>query len=253
MASAGRGTATTASGSPSGCRPARGPRPRLRGPGGGAAGLGPRKMEARDANLVGGALTAAPPSSTSSWCSGRSRGSDARRRRSADSTSARVAHPGGGVHGACGDNAARAALLHDRCTGWCRVGRRPPVLSRLSAPGQDPGPCEPVRGSPTVVPLAALLHLYDLLVVELPGDVARDRHDLAPLLAAVTRAASLDRSCSSRGAAGARGWWRPAGRAGPPPRVPPTRARRAPRGRPWRRARRGAPRRRGCAPAAGRA
>lgn len=34
------------------------------------------------------------------------------------------AHPGGGVHGACGDNAARAAIAHDR---WTRLvpGRRP--------------------------------------------------------------------------------------------------------------------------------
>ena len=31
------------------------------------------------------------------------------------------AHPGGGVHGAPGANAARAALFHDRL----RVGRRP--------------------------------------------------------------------------------------------------------------------------------
>jgi phytoene dehydrogenase-like protein len=28
------------------------------------------------------------------------------------------AHPGGGVHGACGSNAARAAVLHDRLTPW---------------------------------------------------------------------------------------------------------------------------------------
>jgi phytoene dehydrogenase-like protein len=37
------------------------------------------------------------------------------------------AHPGGGVHGACGANAARAALLHDRAAAL-RPGR---VLARF--------------------------------------------------------------------------------------------------------------------------
>jgi phytoene dehydrogenase-like protein len=36
------------------------------------------------------------------------------------------AHPGGGVHGACGSNAARAALLHDR------VGRATAPLRRVA-------------------------------------------------------------------------------------------------------------------------
>jgi phytoene dehydrogenase-like protein len=77
--------------------------------------LGPRELEARDANLIGGAINggtgqlhqqlvfrpvpglgrAETPVRALYLCSA-------------------AAHPGGGVHGAPGDNAARAALAHDR-------------------------------------------------------------------------------------------------------------------------------------------
>jgi phytoene dehydrogenase-like protein len=42
------------------------------------------------------------------------------------------AHPGGGVHGACGANAARAALAHDRIA---RIGRLRPGRRRTDATG----------------------------------------------------------------------------------------------------------------------
>ena len=65
--------------------------------------------------------TAVPRSCTSSWCSGRCQAWGGPRRRSAGCTSASAsAHPGGGVHGAPGNNAARAALAHRRL----RFGRR---------------------------------------------------------------------------------------------------------------------------------
>ncbi len=82
--------------------------------------LGPREMQQRNANLVGGALgggTAALHQElifrpTTGWgraetpIGGLFLGSSS-------------AHPGGGVHGACGANAARAALFHARF-GWGR-------------------------------------------------------------------------------------------------------------------------------------
>ena len=77
--------------------------------------LGPRELEARNANLIGGAIN----------------GGTARLRQElvlrpvpglgrAETGIAGLylgsasAHPGGGVHGAAGMNAARAALAHDR-------------------------------------------------------------------------------------------------------------------------------------------
>ena len=49
--------------------------------------LTPCSFEAENANLVGGAPAAAPPSSTNNWCSGRSRDSAARRHPSRDCSS----------------------------------------------------------------------------------------------------------------------------------------------------------------------
>jgi phytoene dehydrogenase-like protein len=84
--------------------------------------LGPRELEARNANLIGGAVNGGTAQlhqelvfrpvpglgRAETGVAGLYLGSAA-------------AHPGGGVHGAPGSNAARAAILHDRL----RVGRRP--------------------------------------------------------------------------------------------------------------------------------
>ena len=77
--------------------------------------LGPREFEARDANLVGGALNGGTAQLHQQLVfrpvPGLGRAETPIRRLFLGSASA---HPGGGVHGACGDNAARAALFHAR-------------------------------------------------------------------------------------------------------------------------------------------
>jgi phytoene dehydrogenase-like protein len=87
--------------------------------------LGPREMEARDANLVGGAVNGGTANLhqqlvfrpvPSSW--GR-----AESRIGGLYLASASAHPGGGVHGAPGMNAARAALSHHRVRSLVRKGR----------------------------------------------------------------------------------------------------------------------------------
>ncbi|PUA80201.1 FAD-dependent oxidoreductase [Nocardioides currus] len=77
--------------------------------------LGPRELEARDANLVGGALNGGTAQLHQQLVfrpvPGLGRAETPVRGLYLGSASA---HPGGGVHGACGDNAARAALAHAR-------------------------------------------------------------------------------------------------------------------------------------------
>ena len=84
--------------------------------------LGPREMEARNANLVGGALNGGTAQLHQQLVfrpvPGLGRAETPVRGLYLGSASA---HPGGGVHGACGDNAARAALLHDRVGRVARV------------------------------------------------------------------------------------------------------------------------------------
>jgi phytoene dehydrogenase-like protein len=87
--------------------------------------LGPREMEARDANLVGGAVNGGTANLhqqlvfrpvPSSW--GR-----AETRIGGLYLASASAHPGGGVHGAPGINAARAALAHHRLRAVTRRSR----------------------------------------------------------------------------------------------------------------------------------
>lgn len=83
--------------------------------------LGPRELEARNANLIGGAVNGGTAQLHQQLVlrpvpgAGRAETGIAGLYLASAS-----AHPGGGVHGACGMNAARAALAHDR---W-RLARR---------------------------------------------------------------------------------------------------------------------------------
>jgi phytoene dehydrogenase-like protein len=84
--------------------------------------LGPRELEARNASLVGGAINGGTSQLHQELVfrpvPGTGRAETGVRGLYLGSASA---HPGGGVHGAPGLNAARAALAHDR---WDRVVRR---------------------------------------------------------------------------------------------------------------------------------
>ena len=77
--------------------------------------LGPRELEARDANLLGGAINGGTAQLHQQLVfrpvPGLGRAETPIKGLYLGSASA---HPGGGVHGACGDNAARAALFHHR-------------------------------------------------------------------------------------------------------------------------------------------
>ena len=83
--------------------------------------LGPRELEARDANLIGGAVNGGTAQLHQQLVFRPVAGSGRAETpvRSLYLASA-AAHPGGGVHGACGSNAARAALAHDRLRGLLR-------------------------------------------------------------------------------------------------------------------------------------
>ncbi len=77
--------------------------------------LGPRELEQRNANLVGGAINGGTSQLQQELVfrpvPGLGRAETGVRGLYLGSASA---HPGGGVHGAAGNNAARAALAHDR-------------------------------------------------------------------------------------------------------------------------------------------
>jgi phytoene dehydrogenase-like protein len=83
--------------------------------------LGPRELEARDANLQGGSINGGTAQLDQQLVlrpvPGLGRAETPVARLYLGSASA---HPGGGVHGACGMNAARAALAHDRLRPWRR-------------------------------------------------------------------------------------------------------------------------------------
>jgi phytoene dehydrogenase-like protein len=77
--------------------------------------LGPHELEARDANLVGGSIGGGTSQLHQQLVfrpvPGRGRAETPIKGLYLGSSSA---HPGGGVHGACGMNAAKAALFHER-------------------------------------------------------------------------------------------------------------------------------------------
>jgi phytoene dehydrogenase-like protein len=81
--------------------------------------LGPRELESRNANLVGGSIGGGTAQLHQQLVfrpvPGLGRAETGIAGLYLGSSSA---HPGGGVHGACGSNAARAAVLHDRLTPW---------------------------------------------------------------------------------------------------------------------------------------
>lgn len=83
--------------------------------------LSPRDLEARDANLIGGALGGGTSDVSQQLVfrpiPGLGRAETPIKGLYLGSSSA---HPGGGVHGAAGDNAARAALAHARLRPWRR-------------------------------------------------------------------------------------------------------------------------------------
>ena len=90
--------------------------------------LGPHELEERDANLVGGAIGGGTAQLHQELVfrpvPGLGRAETGVRGLYLASSSA---HPGGGVHGAPGMNAARAAVLHDRLPDrWRRPSRRGP-------------------------------------------------------------------------------------------------------------------------------
>ena len=81
--------------------------------------LGPRELEARNASLHGGAIGGGTAKISQELflrpIPGMGRAETAIERLYLGSSSA---HPGGGVHGAAGANAAKAALRHDQRRRW---------------------------------------------------------------------------------------------------------------------------------------
>jgi phytoene dehydrogenase-like protein len=87
--------------------------------------LSPRDLQERDENLVNGALNGGTSSLHQQLIfrpvPGNGRAETPVKGLYLGSASA---HPGGAVHGACGSNAARAALAHDRVRRWSPLSRR---------------------------------------------------------------------------------------------------------------------------------
>jgi phytoene dehydrogenase-like protein len=94
--------------------------------------LAPPDLERRDANLVGGAVNGGTSALHQQLIfrpfAGTGRPETGIRGLYLASA---AAHPGGGVHGACGSNAARAALLHDRLPGRGQLHDPLPGRGRL--------------------------------------------------------------------------------------------------------------------------
>lgn len=87
--------------------------------------IGPHEMEARDANLVGGALNGGTANLQQQLVFRPVSGQLGRAETGIAGLylASASAHPGGGVHGACGMNAARAALGHHRVRSVLNLGR----------------------------------------------------------------------------------------------------------------------------------
>ncbi len=87
--------------------------------------IGPHEMEARDANLVGGALNGGTANLHQQLMFRPVPGQGGRAETGVRGLylASASAHPGGGVHGAPGMNAARAALAHHRLRAVASVGR----------------------------------------------------------------------------------------------------------------------------------
>jgi phytoene dehydrogenase-like protein len=89
--------------------------------------LGPHELESRDRNLAGGAINGGTASLHQQLVFRPVAGSGRAETPVAGLfLGSAAAHPGGGVHGACGSNAARAALWHDRLRHPVRSLRRRP-------------------------------------------------------------------------------------------------------------------------------
>jgi phytoene dehydrogenase-like protein len=83
--------------------------------------LGPRQLEERNANLQGGAINGGTAQLDQQLVFRPVPGLGRAETPVAGLYLASAsAHPGGGVHGACGSNAARAAVAHDRLRRWTR-------------------------------------------------------------------------------------------------------------------------------------
>ena len=127
----GVGTGTTASGSPTGCRPGSSGWHRASGPRSSPAGCWARaSSRRRNANLIGGAINGGTAQLHQQLVfrpvPGLGRAETGIPGLYLGSASA---HPGGGVHGAPGANAARAAVFHDRLRAG--GGDRRPTRSAL--------------------------------------------------------------------------------------------------------------------------
>jgi phytoene dehydrogenase-like protein len=87
--------------------------------------IGPHEMESRDANLVGGALNGGTANLQQQLVFRPVSGQLGRAETGIAGLylASASAHPGGGVHGACGMNAARAALGHHRLRAVRTLGR----------------------------------------------------------------------------------------------------------------------------------
>ena len=90
--------------------------------------LGPRELEARNENLVGGSVNGGTANLHQQLVFRPVPGLGRAETPVAGLYLASAsAHPGGGVHGACGSNAARAAVAHDRVRSFIPTRRKDPI------------------------------------------------------------------------------------------------------------------------------
>ena len=101
--------------------------------------LGPRELEQRNANLVGGAINGGTSQLHQELFFRPVPGMLGRPETGIRGLylGSASAHPGGGVHGSAGANAARAAMLHDRSPAHHRPRRRALAYMTLASLWQD--------------------------------------------------------------------------------------------------------------------